>query len=201
MVCPSCAQRIQAGQQAPPPLSLARGLLFGAAAALGGCILYAAVAIITGWEFGLVAIVVGFMVGKAVRHGSNGLGGRPQQILAVVLTYFAITTSYIPVFIYQASSHPEQFARSRKAHGSEGQSGAAQSPSTSALPAGRSARIATALVMIVLLTAAAPFLGLTSGLSGIITLFLIYIGMRQAWKLTARSAILVMGPYEAAPAS
>jgi hypothetical protein len=55
--------------------------------------------------------------------------------------------------------------------------------------------------MLLLLTAAAPFFGLASGLSGIITLFLIFIGIRQAWKLTARSEILVMGPYQAAPAS
>jgi hypothetical protein len=107
VVCPACASRIQAGQQAPPPLSLARALLYGAGAALGGCILYAAVAIVTGWEFGLVAIVVGYMVGKAIRHGSHGRGGRPQQILAVVLTYFAITTSYIPVLIYETAHHPE----------------------------------------------------------------------------------------------
>jgi hypothetical protein len=61
--------------------------------------LYALVAILTGLEVGLIAILVGYMVGRAVRHGSGGLGGRPQQILAVVLTYFAITTSYLPVFV------------------------------------------------------------------------------------------------------
>ena len=218
VVCAECASRIQAGQQAPPPLSLARALLYGAGAALGGCILYAAVAIITGWEFGLVAIVVGYMVGKAIRHGSRGLGGRPQQLLAVVLTYFAITTSYIPVLVYETVHHPEQFARSRKAKGGAAKgeaarSGAGQgsavrsgtaesqtpappgSPRQPRMPAG------AASVMLLLLTAAAPFFGLASGLSGIITLFLIFIGMRQAWKLTARSEILVTGPYETAPAS
>ena len=198
VVCPGCAARIQAGQQAPPPLSLARSLLYGGAAALGGCILYSAVAILVGWV-ALVAIVVGFMVGKAIRHGSNGLGGRPQQILAVVLTYFAITTSYIPVFIYQARQHPEKYAHSRPAQG-----GTAQGQNPEAAPV-RQAKphmgLAGALVMLVLLTAAAPFFGLASGVSGIITLFLIYIGMRQAWKLTARSEILMMGPYEAAPDS
>src|ERR1041384_2897539 len=96
-ICETCAQRIQTGQQAPPPLSLARAVLYGCAAALAGSILYAAVAMITGLEIGLIAIVVGVMVGKAVRFGSHGLGGRPRQILAVMLTYFAITTSYIPV--------------------------------------------------------------------------------------------------------
>jgi hypothetical protein len=203
VVCPACASRIQAGQQAPPPLSLARALLYGAGAALGGSILYAAVAIVTGWEFGLVAIVVGYMVGKAIRHGSRGLGGRPQQIFAVVLTYFAITTSYIPVLIYETVHHPEKFARSRAAPRSTAGSGtaASQNPSTPESPRKPRMTFAAAIVMLLLLTAAAPFFGLASGFSGIITLFLIFIGMQQAWKLTARSEILVMGPYQAAPAS
>jgi hypothetical protein len=218
MVCPECASRIQAGQQAPPRLWLARALLYGAGAALGGCILYAAVAIITGWEFGLVAIVVGYMVGKAIRHGSRGLGGRPQQVLAVVLTYFAITTSYIPVLVYETAHHPEQFARSRKAQGGAAQSGAvpggtaqsgtAQSgtagsrpPAAPGSPRQPHMTFAAAIVMLLLLTAAAPFFGLASGFSGIITLFLIFIGIRQAWKLTGRSEILVTGPYETAPVS
>src|SRR5690242_12751069 len=85
-VCQTCAERIQSGQQAPPALSLAPAALYGGIAALAGSALYAGVAITTGLEIGLIAIVVGVMVGKAVRIGSKGLGGRPQQILAVVLT-------------------------------------------------------------------------------------------------------------------
>ena len=79
-----------------------------------------------------------------------------------------------------------------------------QSPGTDAAPAPAGKprmSFVAAIVMLLLLTAAAPFFSLTSGFSGIITLFLIYIGMRQAWKLTARSQILVMGPYETAPVS
>src|SRR5262249_41655838 len=82
VVCPTCAERIQSGQQAPPAISLARATLYGLGAGLAGCILYAAVAILLNLEIGIIAIAVGIMVGKAVRAGSNGLGGRPQQILA-----------------------------------------------------------------------------------------------------------------------
>src|SRR5450755_2392820 len=110
VVCPLCAQRIQSGQQAAPALSIARAALYGAGAALAGCILYATVTIVTGLEAGLIAILVGYMVGKAIRHASNGLGGRPQQILAVMLTYFAITTSYIPVLFYHIAKNPELIA-------------------------------------------------------------------------------------------
>jgi hypothetical protein len=47
----------------------------------------------------------------------------------------------------------------------------------------------------------APFLALTSGVSGIISLFIIFIGLKQAWRLTGRSEIPVMGPYQTAAGS
>jgi hypothetical protein len=67
-----------------------------------------------GVEIGIIAIAVGYMVGKAVRAGSRGLGGRPQQILAVLLTYFSITTSYVAVGFYQMAKNPQQYQHSAK---------------------------------------------------------------------------------------
>src|SRR5437660_6333928 len=64
VVCPGCAERIQSGQQAPPAVSFARAILYGVGAAVLGSALYATVSIVTGFEFGLMAIVVGIMVGK-----------------------------------------------------------------------------------------------------------------------------------------
>jgi hypothetical protein len=192
VVCPLCAQRIQSGQQAAPPLSLLRAALYGGGAALGGCILYAVFVIATGFEFALMAILVGIMVGKAIRHASHGLGGRPQQILAVVLTYFAITASYIPVYLSHARrSAPEQAAQS--------------APSTEPKTVDPSSRpsatsFGAAIAMLLLIAAAAPFLQLGSGISGLISLFMIFIGLQRAWKLTGRTELLVMGPYQAMPA-
>jgi len=60
--------------------------------------------------------------------------------------------------------------------------------------------VVTAIIFILIIVAAAPFFALTSGVGGLISLFIIFIGLRQAWRLTARSDILVMGPYETAPA-
>src|SRR5438105_2739236 len=56
-----------------------RALGYGAVAALGGSIAWYAVARITGWEIGLLAIAVGYLVGRAVRHGSRSPGGRRYQ--------------------------------------------------------------------------------------------------------------------------
>jgi hypothetical protein len=193
MVCPVCAGRIQSGQQAPPSLSLVRAILYGAGAALAGCILYATVSIVTGLEIGLIAIVVGIMVGKAIRYASHGLGGRPQQILAVLLTYFAISTSYVPVFVYQMRKSPKPAIQSSQATGTA-QPGAAQNNR----PARRVSR-GRAIVYLMGLVAAAPFLGLfasSNPVGALISLFIIYIGLQRAWALTARSQILIMGPYK-----
>jgi hypothetical protein len=166
-------------------------VLYGSGAALAGCILYALVAIVFKIELGLIAIVVGIMVGKAIRHASKGMGGRPQQILAVVLTYFAITTSYIVVIVYNQVSNPtavQQRAAARKAAG--------KAPVEESKPPS----VGAAIMVLLLIAAAAPFLALSGGVSALISLFIIFIGLQRAWKLTGRSEILVMGPYEATPA-
>jgi hypothetical protein len=196
VVCPMCADRIQSGQQKPPAISLGRAALYGAGAALAGCILYAAVAILLNLEIGIVAIVVGVLVGKAVRAGSKGLGGRPQQILAVLLTYFAITTSYIPVFFHQVSKDPHILDQAKDRAAKE----AAKNPDAAVEKAPKGGFMG-ALVILVLLFAAAPLLGLAGNFaSGMLSLFIIFIGLRQAWRLTGRTEVLVVGPYETAPA-
>ena len=96
IVCADC----RAALERLPGTRMQRALRatgLGMLAAIGGSLLYFAVAALTGREFGLVAIVVGYMVGIAVRKGSRGRGGWAYQTLAVALTYFAIVTSYIPL--------------------------------------------------------------------------------------------------------
>ena len=198
VVCPGCALRIQSGQQAPPAISLLPAVLYGAGAALLGSALYATVVIVTHLAIGLVAIVIGVMVGKAIRHASGGLGGRPQQILAVALTYFSITTSYIPVAVYHFSKNPRPVTQST----AQGQtrSGSAETRGATTPASKPPMSFGKAVFALLLLALAAPFFGMTS-ISGLITLFIIYIGLQRAWQLTGRSSILVMGPYEPSPTS
>ena len=193
ILCPQCKERINAHQQPPPHTSLLRAALYGGAAALAGCAIYATVAITTGLEIGLVAILIGYMVGKAIRYASRGLGGRPQQILAVALTYFAITTSYIPVFVYQASKARSVATSNHAAD----QSAKTPEPRVTTEPRMLPAR---AMLIVLALAAAAPFIALFEGsniISGLISLFIIFIGLRQAWALTARREIVITGPYQA----
>lgn len=183
-VCPSCAKLIEAGQQAPPAISLLPSILYGAGAAFAGFVIYAFVAIAFDLQLALISILVGWMVGKAVRKGSKGLGGRPQQILAVVLTYFAITTSYIPVFIYEAVKSPKKQEQTKSQDATPAKGQAEKAPSLGA-----------SLAILVGLALAAPFLSLTSGVSGLLNIAIIFFGLRNAWKLTGRTDLMITGPY------
>jgi hypothetical protein len=135
-------------------------------------------------QIGLISILVGYMVGKAVRKGSGGRGGRAQQILAVALTYFAITTSYIPPFLQEMASSPRQHARTQAG---------TTNPVPTAAPAALS--VGVAIVLLLAIVAAAPFLALSHG-TGFLTLLIIFFGLSQAWKLTAKARISIVGPYQ-----
>ena len=78
----------------------------GALAAFCGSILYSGVGAITGREFGFVALIVGAIVGKAVRRGARGHGGWPYQVLAIALTYVAIVSTYVPAIAKKIQDVP-----------------------------------------------------------------------------------------------
>jgi hypothetical protein len=181
VICPSCAVKIQAGRQAQQPVPWLRVALYGAGAALAGCILYA-IPLAMGLQIGIVALAVGWMVGKAIRSGSYGVGGRPQQILAVALTYFAISTSVFPAGIFFGIKH----AVAAKS--------AAQPKVQLAKPAIAPAQVVGAILVV---AAISPFLELRSSpAGGLISLFILFIGLQRAWALTARHEIMVAGPYK-----
>ena len=74
---------------------MASGFLVSARLLIG-CGIWYAVRALTGYEVGLIAIIVGLLVGGAVRKGSKRRGGRLYQTLAVLLTYASIVSTYVP---------------------------------------------------------------------------------------------------------
>jgi len=101
--CPSCQERLVAAREGRPGPA---GFLLAAAAGLGaaavGAAIYFAVRAATGYQFSLISILVGFLVGKAVHWGCGGRGGWPYQALAVLLTYLAIVSTYVPLIVEAA---------------------------------------------------------------------------------------------------
>jgi hypothetical protein len=97
-VCGTCRAQLADMAQTPSGVgALGKAGLFGLGAAIAGAILYYAVIAITNFEIGIVAIAIGYMVGWAVRTGAGNRGGRRFQVLALVLTYWAVGLAYTPL--------------------------------------------------------------------------------------------------------
>ena len=97
IACNSCRRAIAAAHATPAgmmPFARASGL--GTLAAIAGAALYYGVIALADLEIGIIAIAIGYMVGWAVRKGADGRGGIRFQILAVVLTYWAVGLAYAP---------------------------------------------------------------------------------------------------------
>ena len=172
----------------------------GLVAAALGAALYYAITAISGYEFGLIAIVVGFGVGTAVRWGSNGRGGKRYQALAMALTYLAIVATYIPPIIQGFSEGAAETASPEPAVGANGAPSAvpaaAATPSETAdtaesEPTGEVPTV-VAVVLIVAIACAAPFL---AGFENIIGIVIIGIGLYEAWKLNRRTTVTITGPH------
>jgi hypothetical protein len=182
VICPLCAAKIQAGRQSQRSAPLFRAVIYGVGAAVAGCILYA-IPLAMGFQIGIVALAVGYMVGKAIRHASYGAGGRAQQILAVALTYFAISTSFIPATIFIGMKHAVH-----------GQSTAAAPDQTTTMRGTVSPVQAAGSFLVMAIVS--PFLELgSSPVGGLISLFILFVGLQRAWALTAGHEIMVTGPY------
>jgi hypothetical protein len=169
-VCAGCHQRLLDAFQRPSVAgSFPRAALAGLGAAAVGAGIYLAVRSATGYQVGLISILVGFLVGRAVHWGSRGRGGWVYQALAMVLTYLAIVSTYIPTF-YQLE--------------------VTQGHHLLAAGAGVPAAVLDA-ALLVLAAAAFPFVG---GVR-IVGLIIIGIGLYEAWKLNRRPLLRVSGPH------
>jgi hypothetical protein len=100
MICGACKSRIETQVSGGSGMArFVKAIALGVPAAAIGAGIYYGISALTGYEFGLVAIVIGLLVGGAVRIGSNGRGGWLYQTMAVALTYCAIASTYIPYII------------------------------------------------------------------------------------------------------
>jgi hypothetical protein len=101
VVCPGCKTALEQTPTGSGASRMLRATAFGLGGAILGAGIYYAILAATGYEIGLVAIAVGWLVGLGVHKGSEGRGGWAYQSLAVGLTYLAIVSTYVP-FIMKA---------------------------------------------------------------------------------------------------
>jgi len=200
IVCSRCAQKAQQEMPKDSERAYLQGLLYGIGAALAGLIGYAAVVItLQGWVFSYFSFAVGWFVAKAMMAGSKGAGGRRYQIAAVLLTYAAISIAIVPIGIWQLRHNrlrpparaSQQRTGSPRIQAPVGEPSASSNHPPSARPAPRTGIIVARLVVLGLTS---PFQNLAS-FFGILNLFILFVGLRIAWQLTAGPRFLFNGPF------
>jgi len=168
----------------------------GTLAAVFGCALWMIVTKLTGYEIGLIAIVVGYAVGIAVRYGSRGVGGLAYQLLAVFLTYSAIVMTYVPLIMadLQARENFQSgFEETYSETDDEFADPAVEGEGPSPPPVERNEFVESAwVVTAILLAYMLPFLG---GFENIIGILIIGFALWQAFQLNARPKLDLQGPF------
>jgi hypothetical protein len=93
-VCATCAERARRISPEDTRAAFLRSVLFGSLAAAMVGMAYFSLFRMTGGSWMIfVSIGVGYVIGKAMRMGSNGAGGRRYQVMAALLTYIAVVVA------------------------------------------------------------------------------------------------------------
>lgn len=206
VVCPSCRNAMAAEwNRGGGTGRFAKALGLGVAAMIVCSILWYAVLKLTDSQWGILAIVVGLVVGGAVRKGSNGRGGWRYQALAIFLTYTAIVSSYVPFIIEGFRENPGQVAEQPADSAMAVTTPAATSDSIAAGDAAPPAAVQlgvlavlVGLVALVAILYATPFL---MGIENLIGLLIIGFALYEAWKLNRTAELKITGPYRVAGAA
>jgi hypothetical protein len=208
LACSECVTQLQSQLPTDTHSAFARAMVFGVGGAIVGLILYSAFGIITGLEIGYLSLAVGYIVGKAIRMGSRGLGGRRYQIAALVLTYFAVSMSAVPIGVYEAAKdykakHSGVISSSRSPATPNANADKSTAPEAKAVGADEKPGISVWKLLGTLLFfgLASPFLELQSPLNGALGIIILLVGIRIAWRITAAPKIDILGPFQTAPAS
>jgi hypothetical protein len=150
-----------------------RALLFGTGAGAAGSAIYTLFIQTTRVDFSLVSILVGYLVGRAVRAGSRNRGGLAYQLLAVLLTYLAIGATHASRAFLTGNTglDPDD-------------------------PVG----LPFKALLFAFFTVIAPVL---NAQRSVISIAIVGFALWQAWKMNVRLKVVLTGPYqvgEAGPA-
>ena len=107
ILCDSCAENIRK-LLGPADGGFARFLkaaAFGIGGGLAGGAVYFGVLKFAHINASIITILIGWLVGKAVRKGSDGRGGLGFQILAVAITYLTIGLTFMIVSFADGDGH------------------------------------------------------------------------------------------------
>jgi hypothetical protein len=181
-----------------------RALIFGIVAALLGLILYSTVAIVIGLVSGFASLAVGYIIGKAMMIGSGGIGGRKYQITSAILTYAAVSMSFVPIVIdHQMKTRPaseatqeqlaeeqrqleKEFGRAPQIAQPKTRPKTEVSPPSAASPTTSWAWFGHLLFVGIL----SPIYDLQYPKHGVVGLVILAIGINIAWRITVGTRLL-----------
>jgi hypothetical protein len=189
ILCAECRQRVESAFGSGSPIArVLKAVAFGAAGAAAGAVLYYTIIRVTGMNIGLVAVVVGLMVGGAVRKGTGNRGGLFYQFLAVFLTYVSIGAMNMP-FLIQASdeaSLKQQPIQKADAPGID------RAPDRIAAEPGLRPMTPARLIVLGMLVFMNPVLmAYLAPISGLIYCFALW----AAWKINRPARLVFSGPF------
>jgi hypothetical protein len=203
IVCDRCRRSAEAAwNRGGSAGRFGKALVLGILATIACSIAWYVVLKATNMQLGILAVVVGLVIGGAVRKGSNGRGGWRYQTLAILLTYTAIVSSYVPFIVEGMRERSAQAAKaSTPADALSASTPAATTDSTAATS--RDSKMGpigfmTGIVILLAVLYATPFLAGSENLIGIL---IIGFALYEAWKLNRRRELPVSGPHLVSAAS
>jgi len=219
MICGACRTRFEGAMGGAGAHRFGRAILFGSGAAIAGAAIYYAILAATGYSIGIIAILVGYIVGRAVNVGSNGKGGRKYQLLAALLTYFAMSSTYVVEGLRQISEETSNKSTAAVpnipgATGIVAMDGTVETPDEAAPDPGarlgntgqptgekhppKSGSMLVGIIAIIILVLLSPIL---AGFSSPILLLILGFGVYKAWTMNRGINTDVSGPFNLRPAS
>ena len=151
-------------------------------------------------EIGIVAILIGWMVGRAIQKALPGGGMRRYQVLAAVLTYFAVGVAYMPLLFSETKK--DRATQTQDSTAVAAQQGTPTTSSAAAAKAGveeptqkEKSSFLFGIGALIALAFSLPVMMVFSSGSGILSAVIIAIGMRQAWQLSGASRLAITGPF------
>jgi len=170
VVCPQCKAQHQASDVNHNVLvGTIVGGSMGLAGGLAGAVVWYLVARLANLQIGIIAILVGWLVGKGVASGTGHRGGRWYQILAVLITYLSIGVAYASLIL------------------------------TLGAPEGMEDLGVFKYPAALMLGLIAPVAMVFSDVTALISLLIIFFGLSQAWRMNRRADIAWSGPHHLAP--